>query len=83
MKLPVTKFFLAVIAISFCVCSGSYLHLGKAALFKNGTCTNDLSNSTNQTMNTNGTVEDFLKSLPSYNTILAELVCNGSSNETK
>jgi len=84
MNLPVTKFFLAAVAISFCVCFGSYLHLGNAALFENGTCTNEyLSNSTNQTINTNGTVEDFLKSLPSDNTILAELVCNVSSNETK
>jgi hypothetical protein len=84
MNLPVTKFFLAAIAISFCIAFGSYLHLGKAVLFENGTCTNEyLSNSSNQTVNTNGTVGDFLKSLPSDNTILAELVCNRSSNETK
>lgn len=33
-------------------------------------------------INTNGKVDDFLKSLPSDNTILAELVCQNTSNET-
>lgn len=33
-------------------------------------------------INTNGTVDDFLKSLPSDNTILTELVCQNTSNET-
>lgn len=33
-------------------------------------------------INTNGTVDGFLKSLPSDNTILAELVCQNTSNET-
>jgi len=55
-----------------------------AFMYDNGTCTNE--NITNimhnQTINTNGTVEDFLKSLPSDNTILAEIVCNNGSNET-
>lgn len=84
MNLSVTKFFLVAIAISLCAYFGSYLHQGLAVLFENGTCTNEyLSNSSSQTINTNGTVGDFLKSLPSDNTILAELVCNGPSNETK
>jgi hypothetical protein len=57
-----------------------------AILFENGTCTNEnltenFTNSANQTINTNGTVDDFLKSLPSDNTILAELVCQNTSDE--
>lgn len=36
----------------------------------------------NKTLNTNGTVNDFLKSLPSDNTILAGIICQNSSNET-
>jgi len=51
-----------------------------AILFENGTCTNEnltknFTRSANQTINTNGTVDDFLKSLPGDNTFLAELVC--------
>lgn len=54
-----------------------------AKLYENGTCTNEyLTNLTNQTVNTNGTVDDFLKSLPNDNTILAEIVCQGTENET-
>jgi len=36
----------------------------------------------NQVINTNGSVDDFLKSLPSDSTILAELVCQNAVNET-
>jgi hypothetical protein len=54
-----------------------------AILYENGTCTNEnLTKSSNQRINTNGSVDDFLKSLPSDNTILAELVCQNTSNET-
>ena len=35
----------------------------------------------NQTINTNGSVGDFLKSLPSDNTISAELVWQNTGNE--
>jgi hypothetical protein len=53
-----------------------------AKLYENGTCTNErLTNSSNQTKNTNGTVDDFLKSLPSDNTILAKIVCQDDTNE--
>lgn len=53
----------------------------EAMLYENGTCTNaSLTNSSEHVINTTGTVEDFLKSLPSDNAILAEIVCN--SNET-
>ena len=52
-------------------------------LYENGTCTNEkLVNSSSQRINTNGTVGDFLKSLPSDNSILASLVCENSSNVT-
>jgi hypothetical protein len=54
-----------------------------AVLYENGTCINEnLTKSSNQMINTNGTVDDFLKSLPSDNTILASIVCQNSSNET-
>lgn len=53
-----------------------YLQPGHAMLYENGTCTNEnLTKLSKQIINKNGTVDDFLKSLPSDNTILAELVC--------
>jgi hypothetical protein len=59
------------------------IQIVNAILYENGTCTNEnLTRISNQTVNTNGTVDDFLKSLPSDNTILAEIVCQDSSNET-
>ena len=62
---------------------GGYTQLGTGMLYENGTCTNEkLVNSSSQRINTNGTVGDFLKSLPSDNTILASLVCENSSNVT-
>jgi hypothetical protein len=50
-----------------------------AILFENGTFTNEnftknFTTSANQTINTNGTINDFLENLPSDNTILAESV---------
>ena len=54
-----------------------------AILYENGTCTNDnLMRRHNQTVITNGTVDDFLKSLPSDNMILAEIVCQDNLNGT-
>ena len=54
-----------------------------AMLYENGTCTNQsLTNSSKHVINTTGTVEDFLKSLPSDNAILAEIICNDNSNDT-
>ena len=59
------------------------IQIVNAILFENGTCTNEnLTRISNKTVNTNGTVDDFLKSLPSDNTILAEIVCQDSSNKT-
>ncbi len=52
-------------------------------LFENGTCSNEnVMKMLNQTINTSGTVDDFLKSLPSDNTILAEMICQTESNNT-
>jgi hypothetical protein len=59
------------------------IQIVNAILYENGTCTNEnLTTISNKTVNTNGTVDDFLKSLPSDNTILAEIVCQDSSNKT-
>ena len=71
--------------VTLCVAlSSSSVLFVQAFLYENGTCTNEkLKESSKQIINTNGTVDDFLKSLPSDNTILAKLVCNISSNQTK
>ena len=54
-----------------------------AFLYENGTCTNEnLEEVSKQIINTNCTVDDFLKSLPSDNTILAQIVCGSNSNYT-
>ena len=59
------------------------IQIVNAILYENGTCTNqNLTRMPHQTINTNGTVDDFLKSLPSDNAILAEIVCQDTSNET-
>jgi hypothetical protein len=48
----------------------------QAILYENGTCTEEpLPEMPSQVINTNGTVDDFLKSLPSDNRVLAELLC--------
>lgn len=57
------------------------IQIVNAILYENGTCTNEnLMSRHNQTVNTNGTVNDFLKSLPSDNMILAEIVCQDNLN---
>jgi hypothetical protein len=54
-----------------------------AFLYENGTCTNEkVKETSKQVINSNGTVDDFLKSLPSDNTILAQIVCQSNSNDT-
>jgi hypothetical protein len=59
------------------------IQIVNAILYDNGTCTNEnLARMSNQSVNTNGTVDDFLKSLPSDNTILAEIICQDGSHET-
>ena len=70
-----TTFCLPIISIS-----GSFV---QAFLYENGTCTDEISKETmNQIINTNGTVDDFLDSLPSDNTILESMVCEDNSNQT-
>ena len=66
-----------LILVTFCIplfsSSISFVH---AFLYENGTCTNEkLKETSKQIINTNGTVDDFLKSLPSDNRVLAEIVC--------
>jgi hypothetical protein len=54
-----------------------------AILYENGTCTTEkLTKLPNRVINTNESVDDFLKSLTSDNRLLAELVCQNTVNET-
>jgi hypothetical protein len=83
MNMPVTIGLFLITAVSSIILLSPYLQLSNAILYENGTCTNgNLTKLPNQAINTNGSVDDFLKSLPSDNTILAELVCQNTSNET-
>lgn len=83
MSMPVTTGIFIIIAVSSLILLSPYLQFNHAILYENGTCTNEnLTKSSNQVINTNGSVDDFLKSLPSDNTILAELVCQNAVNET-
>ena len=83
MNVKVRVVLVIIIVTCLSIYLGSYPQLSQGILFENGTCTNEnLTNSSNYIINTNGTVGDFLKSLPSDNTILAELVCNDTLNET-
>lgn len=83
MSMPVTTGIFIIIAVSSLILLSPYLQFNHAILYENGTCTNEnLTKSSNQVLNTNGSVDDFLKSLPSDNTILAELVCQNTVNET-
>ena len=81
--MPVTIGIFIIIAVSSLTLLSTFLQFNHAILYENGTCTNEnLTKSSNQVINTNGSVDDFLKSLPSDNTILAELVCQTNSSET-
>jgi len=83
MSMPVTIGIFIIIAVSSLTLLSTFLQFNHAILYENGTCTNEnLTKSSNQVINTNGSVDDFLKSLPSDNTILAELVCQTNSSET-
>ena len=83
MNVKVRVVLVIIIVTCLSIYLGSHPQLSRGILFENGTCTNEnLTNSSNYIINTNGTVGDFLKSLPSDNTILAELVCNDTLNET-
>jgi len=81
--MPVTTGIFIIIAVSSLTLLSPYVQFNHAILYENGTCTNEnLTKSSNQVIDTNGSVDDFLKSLPSDNTILAELVCQNAVNET-
>ena len=83
MSMPVPTGIFIIIAVSSLTLLSPYLQFNHAILYENGTCTNEnLTKSSNQVINTNGSVDDFLKSLPSDNSILAELVCQNAVNET-
>ena len=83
MSMRVTIGLFLIIAVSFVILLSPYLQFNHAILYENGTCTNEnVTKSANQVIDTNGTIDDFLKSLPSDNTILAELVCQNTGNET-
>jgi len=83
MSMPVTTGIFIIIAVSSLTLLSPYVQFNHAILYENGTCTNEnLTKSSNQVIDTNGSVDDFLKSLPSDNTILAELVCQNAVNET-
>lgn len=83
MSMPVRTEIFIIIAVSSLTLLSPYLQFNHAILYENGTCTNEnLTKSSNQVINTSGSVDDFLKSLPSDNSILAELVCQNAVNET-
>lgn len=83
MSMPVPTEIFIIIAVSSLTLLSPYLQFNHAILYENGTCTNEnLTKSSNQVINTSGSVDDFLKSLPSDNSILAELVCQNAVNET-
>jgi len=82
MSMQVTITILMVMTASFFILSAQYPQFSHAILYENGTCTNQNLTMSAKVINTNGTVDDFLKSLPSDNTILAELVCQNTSDET-
>ena len=59
---------------------GCYVSDVDAFLYENGTCSNEkVKEISKQVINTNGTVDDFLETLPSDNTVLAQIICNDSS----
>ena len=74
MQFPLTIWFIVLILqfVSLVISTSTL----EAYLYENGTCTDEeLKEMPMQTINTNGTVDDFLESLPSDNRILAESFC--------
>jgi hypothetical protein len=83
MSVPLRIGVFIIIAVSSLTLLIPYFQFIHSILYENGTCTNgNFTKLPNQAINTNGSVGDFLKSLPSDNTILAELVCQNTGNET-
>lgn len=70
------KILLLVLIAFYVLIFSSNIAFVNAFLYENGTCTDEkVKETAKQVINTTGTVDDFLKSLPSDNTILAEIVC--------
>jgi hypothetical protein len=83
MSMRVTIGLFLIIAVSFVILLSPYLQFNHAILYENRTCKNEnVTNMGDKVIDTNGTVQNFLKSLPRDNTILAGLVCQNTSNGT-
>lgn len=77
MSARLATIFMVVSAAYFSIYFYSYDQPSESVLYENGTCINkDLTNSSEWLLSSNGTVGDYLNSLPSDNTILAEMICN-------
>ena len=73
------KIRLTVLIICCGLALNSSISVLHAFLYDNGTCTNEKSKEfAKEAVNTNGTVDDFLKSLPSDNSVLADSLCQNN-----
>jgi hypothetical protein len=73
MQFPLTIWFIVLILPFVSLVTSSTL---EAYLYENGTCTDEeVKEMPKQIINTNGTVGDFLESLPSDNRVLTESFC--------
>lgn len=78
-----TYWILIIIAIFTITLFSSSMRFVHAILYENGTCTTEnLTKLPNRIINTNESVDDFLKSLTSDNRLLGELVCQNTVNES-
>ena len=74
MQLPLKIWFMVLILPLVSLVTSTFT--SEAYLYENGTCTDEeLKEMPRQPINTNGTVDDFLESLPSDNRILTESFC--------
>ncbi len=78
------EFWIFAFAIILTIHSALWVfQIADGMLYENGTCTNEnVTKIYNQVINVNDTVDDFLRSLPSDNTVLAELVCDNPAGPT-
>lgn len=83
MNMPIAIWLVMIMAVTHVTLWTAFLQFNYAILYENGTCTNEnLTKMADKVIDTNGTVQNFLKSLPRDNTILAGLVCQNTSNGT-
>ena len=78
---PSVKMKIRLIVLIICcgLALNSSISVLQAFLYDNGTCTDEKSKEfAKEAVNTNGTVEDFLKSLPSDNSVLADSLCQNN-----